>query len=89
LRHFLEDWLAFDNTTWAPSDDKMDRLLVIVTYDESEGRGQNDIYTVFLGRMVKNQQVTANITITVFCGPSKTTSICHLFTRSRATVRQR
>jgi len=57
LRHFLEDWLAFDNTTWAPSDDKMDRLLVIVTYDESEGRGQNYIYTVFLGRMVKNQQV--------------------------------
>jgi hypothetical protein len=57
LRAFLKDWLAFDEKTWLPTDKKMDRLLVVITFDESEGRSSNNIYTVFLGNMVKNQEV--------------------------------
>ncbi len=57
LRSFLKDWLAFDEKTWLPIDQKMNRLLVVITFDESEGRSSNNIYTVFLGDMVKNQEV--------------------------------
>ena len=38
----------------------MKRTLVIVTFDESEGNNKPErIYTVFLGAMVKPQEVTA------------------------------
>jgi acid phosphatase len=38
----------------------MKRTLVIVTFDESEGNNKPErIYTVFLGSMVKPQEVTA------------------------------
>ncbi|GAC1675330.1 MAG: alkaline phosphatase family protein [Terriglobales bacterium] len=57
LRSFLKDWLAFDEKTWLPIDKKMDRLLVVITFDESEGKSSNNIYTVFLGNMVKNQEI--------------------------------
>jgi hypothetical protein len=58
LRSFLKNWLAFDEKTWTPSDDKMKGLLVIITYDEAEGRGTGNLYTVFLGSMVKTQEIT-------------------------------
>ena len=60
LRVFLTTWLHFDDQTWVPKDDKLKRTLVIVTYDESEGDAKPErIYTVFLGAMVKPQEVTA------------------------------
>lgn len=60
LRVFLTTWLHFDDKTWVPKDDAMKRTLVIVTFDESEGNGRPErIYTVFLGDMVKPQEVTA------------------------------
>jgi Phosphoesterase family len=60
LRVFLTTWLHFDDTTWVPKDDQMKRTLVIVTFDESEGDNKPErIYTVFLGAMVKPQEVTA------------------------------
>ena len=57
LRKFLITWLAFDENTWLPSDPKMNRLLVIVTFDETEGRNTGNLYTVFLGSMVKAREV--------------------------------
>jgi hypothetical protein len=60
LRVFLTTWLHFDDTTWVPKDEQMKRTLVIVTFDESEGNSKPErIYTVFLGAMVKPQEVTA------------------------------
>ena len=60
LRVFLTTWLHFDDTTWVPKDEQMKRTLVIVTFDESEGNNKPErIYTVFLGAMVKPQEVTA------------------------------
>jgi acid phosphatase len=60
LRVFLTTWLHFDDQSWVPKDDKLKRTLVIVTYDESEGDAKPErIYTVFLGAMVKPQEVTA------------------------------
>ena len=60
LRVFLTTWLHFDDTTWVPKDEPMKRTLVIVTFDESEGNNKPErIYTVFLGAMVKPQEVTA------------------------------
>jgi hypothetical protein len=60
LRVFLTTWLHFDDQTWVPKDDKLKRTLVIVTFDESEGDAKPErIYTVFLGSMVKPQEVTA------------------------------
>ncbi len=60
LRMFLTTWLHFDDTTWVPKDEQMERTLVIVTFDESEGNNKPErIYTVFLGAMVKPQEVTA------------------------------
>jgi Phosphoesterase family len=60
LRVFLTTWLHFDDTTWVPKDEQMKRTLVIVTFDESEGDNKPErIYTVFLGSMVKPQEVTA------------------------------
>jgi acid phosphatase len=60
LRVFLTTWLHFDDTTWVPKDEQMKRTLVIVTFDESEGDNKPErIYTVFLGAMVKPQEVTA------------------------------
>jgi hypothetical protein len=56
LRNFLTTWLVFDDKTWTPLDDKLSRLLVIVTFDETEHGGGN-LYTVFLGSMVKPQEV--------------------------------
>jgi hypothetical protein len=57
---FLTTWLHFDDTTWVPKDEQMKRTLVIVTFDESEGINKPErIYTVFLGAMVKPQEVTA------------------------------
>lgn len=59
LRNFLTTWLHFDDKTWLPKDEALKRTLVIVTYDESEGNVQPErIYTVFLGAMVKPQEVT-------------------------------
>ncbi|MGH9547467.1 MAG: alkaline phosphatase family protein [Terriglobales bacterium] len=59
LRLFLTTWLHFDDTTWVPKDEQMKRTLVIVTFDESEGNSKPErIYTVFLGAMVKPQEVT-------------------------------
>jgi hypothetical protein len=59
LRVFLTTWLHFDDTTWVPKDEQMKRTLVIVTFDESEGNNKPErIYTVFLGAMVKPQDVT-------------------------------
>ena len=60
LRVFLTTWLHFSDTTWVPKDEQMKRTLVIVTFDESEGNNKPErIYTVFLGAMVKPQEVTA------------------------------
>jgi hypothetical protein len=60
LRVFLTTWLHFDDTTWVPKDEQMKRTLVIVTFDESEGNNKPErIYTVFLGAMVKPQEITA------------------------------
>src|SRR5271157_5177575 len=60
LRVFLTTWLHFDDTTWVPKDDQLKRTLVIVTFDESEGNNKPErIYTVFLGAMVKPQEITA------------------------------
>jgi hypothetical protein len=60
LRVFLTTWLHFDDRTWIPKDEQMKRTLVIVTFDESEGDNKPErIYTVFLGAMVKPQEVTA------------------------------
>jgi acid phosphatase len=60
LRVFLTTWLHFDDTTWVPKDEQMKRTLVIVTFDESEGNNKPErIYTVFLGAMVKPQEVAA------------------------------
>ena len=43
-----------------PKDEQMKRALVIVTFDESEGDNEPErIYTVFLGSMVKPEEVTA------------------------------
>lgn len=60
LRTFLTTWLHFDDKTWLPKDEQLKRTLVVVTYDESEGDHKPErIYTVFLGAMVKPQEVTA------------------------------
>jgi acid phosphatase len=60
LRVFLTTWLHFDDMTWVAKDEQMQRTLVIVTFDESEGNNKPErIYTVFLGAMVKPQEVTA------------------------------
>ena len=60
LRVFLKTWLRFDDTTWLPKDEQLKRTLVVVTFDESEGDNKPErIYTVFLGAMVKPQEVTA------------------------------
>jgi hypothetical protein len=60
LRTFLTTWLHFSDTTWVPIDEQLNRTLVIITYDESEGRNKPErIYTVFLGAMIKPQEVTA------------------------------
>ncbi len=59
LRMFLTTWLHFDDQTWLPKDEQLKRTLVIITFDESEGRHQPErIYTVFLGAMVKTREVT-------------------------------
>jgi hypothetical protein len=59
LRVFLTTWLHFDDKSWVPKDDQLKRTLVIVTFDESEGNKQPErIYTVFLGSMVKPQEVS-------------------------------
>jgi acid phosphatase len=59
LRVFLTTWLHFSDTTWIPKDEQMKRTLVIVTFDESEGNNKPErIYTVFLGAMVKPQEIT-------------------------------
>jgi hypothetical protein len=58
LRVFLTTWLHFDDKTWLPKDEPLKRTLVIVTFDESEGNNKPErIYTVFLGAMVKPQEV--------------------------------
>jgi phosphatidylinositol-3-phosphatase len=60
LRVFLTTWLHFSDTTWLPKDEQMKRTLVIITFDESEGNHRPErIYTVFLGAMVKPQEITA------------------------------
>jgi hypothetical protein len=60
LRVFLTTWLHFSDTTWVPKDEQMKRTLVIVTFDESEGNNKPErIYAVFLGAMVKPQEITA------------------------------
>jgi hypothetical protein len=60
LRMFLTTWLHFSDTTWVPQDESMKRTLVIVTFDESEGDSKPErIYTVFLGAMIKPQEITA------------------------------
>jgi acid phosphatase len=59
LRTFLTTWLHFSDTAWVPTDEQLKRTLVIVTYDESEGKNKPErIYTVFLGAMIKPQEVT-------------------------------
>jgi len=59
LRNFLTTWLHFDDKTWLPKDEALKRTLVIVTFDESEGNIKPErIYTVFLGAMLKPQEVT-------------------------------
>jgi hypothetical protein len=59
LRQFLTTWLHFDDRDWTPKDDALKKTLVVVTYDESEGRDKPErIYTVMLGSMVKPQDVT-------------------------------
>lgn len=59
LRTFLTTWLHFDDRTWLPKDEQLRRTLLVVTFDESAGRHQPErIYTVFLGAMLKPQQVS-------------------------------
>jgi Phosphoesterase family len=59
LRVFLTTWLHFDDKTWVPKDEALKRTLVIVTFDEAEGNTKPErIYTVFLGAVVKPQEVT-------------------------------
>ncbi len=59
LRVFLTTWLHFDDKSWVPKDEALKRMLVVVTFDESEGNTKPErIYTVFLGAMVKPQEVT-------------------------------
>jgi len=59
LRVFLTTWLHFDDKTWLPKDEALNRTLVVVTFDETEGKNKPErIYTVFLGAMVKPQEVT-------------------------------
>jgi hypothetical protein len=61
LRVFLTTWLHFDDKTWVPKDEQMKRTLVVVTFDESEGNTKPErIYTVFLGAMVKHQEITSS-----------------------------
>ncbi len=61
LRVFLTTWIHFDDKTWLPKDDAMKRTLVVITFDESEGSGTPErIYTVFLGAMVKPQEVSTS-----------------------------
>jgi hypothetical protein len=60
LRMFLITWLHFNDKTWVPKDEQMKRTLVIITFDESEGTNKPErIFTVFLGAMIKPQEVTA------------------------------
>ncbi len=60
LYNFLTSWLNFDPATWLPKDDAIKRTLVVITYDESEGNKKPErIYTVFLGDMVKPEDVSA------------------------------
>jgi hypothetical protein len=60
LRVFLTTWLHFDDKTWLPKDEALKRTLVVITYDESEGGAIPErIYTVFLGAMIKPQEVKA------------------------------
>jgi hypothetical protein len=60
LRVFLTTWLHFDDKTWLPKDEALKHTLVIITYDESEGGARPErIYTVFLGAMIKPQEVKA------------------------------
>lgn len=62
LYNFLTSWLNFDPTTWLPKDDALKRTLVVITYDESEGNKKPErIYTVFLGDMVKPQEVSTAV----------------------------
>ena len=59
LKTFLTSWLNFDPATGLPKDDALKRTLVVLTYDESEGNKKPErIYTVFLGDMVKPQEVS-------------------------------
>ena len=51
-------WLQNFLTNWLPLDETMKGTLVVVTFDESEDDDRdNRIYTVFLGSMVKSQDV--------------------------------
>jgi len=60
LSNFFTNWLNFDPSTGLPKDDALKHTLVVVTYDESEGNKKPErIYTVFLGDMVKPQEVSA------------------------------
>ncbi len=60
LRVFLSTWLQFDDKSWTPKNEQLKRTLVVITFDESEGDTKPErIYTVFMGAMVKPQEVTA------------------------------
>ncbi len=60
LRVFLTTWIHFDDQKWEPKDKALNRTLVIVTFDESEGNARPErIYTVFLGAMVKPQEISS------------------------------
>jgi len=60
LSNFFTNWLNFDPATCLPKDDALKRTLVVITYDESEGNKKPErIYTIFLGDMVKPQEVSA------------------------------
>ena len=62
LKDFLTSWLNFDPATWLPKDEALKHTLVIITYDESEGNKKPErIYTVFLGDMVKPQEVSTAV----------------------------
>jgi hypothetical protein len=51
-------WLQNFLTNWLPLDETMKGTLIVVTFDESEDDDRdNRIYTVFLGSMVKTQDV--------------------------------
>ena len=61
LYNFLTSWLNFDETNWTPKDDALKRTLLVITYDESEGNKKPErIYTVFLGNMVKPQEISGD-----------------------------